>query len=91
MKQYMRLIGVEILDNEWTELTLVPVSTIKKKTPSLMDLASGGLEQIIASVVANKQYRWKIQVLSSEWKKNTVIIGSLLVFDIDVQKDGVVG
>jgi hypothetical protein len=65
----MMIVGCEMMTNETMELTLIPLSILKKKAPSIMDLASGGLESIMATMDGNKQYKTKMYIPVATWDK----------------------
>lgn len=62
MKEYMMIIGAEILDNTWTELTLIPIATVSKKKPKLTDLIGGDLGSIQQAVEEEKQHKTKVHI-----------------------------
>lgn len=76
MKELMQVVGSEIIDNDWVEITLVPLAIVKSKKVSLMDLAAGGdLDTIMASVGQKKQNKSKLYMRIEEWGKHRLCIG----------------
>jgi hypothetical protein len=75
MKEFMIVVGCEIVDNGWMELTLTPLTLVKKKNVNLMDLASGNLDSLLASVSGVKQYKTKMYVTSETWDGMKLCIG----------------
>lgn len=67
LKEYMMLMGAEILDDTWMELTFIPLTTVTKKKPSLMDLASGNLESVQKAVEGEKQHKTKMYILQTTY------------------------
>ena len=76
MKEYMMIVGCEILDNDWMECKLVPLTTVKAKKPSLMDLASGDLGMIQKAISGDKQYKTVLPVKVEAWGAMKLKIGS---------------
>jgi hypothetical protein len=75
MKEFMQVVGSEIIDNDWMEITLVPLTMVKPKKVSLMDLAGGDLDTIMASVGQKKQNKSKLYMRIEEWGKHRLCIG----------------
>lgn len=83
IKDYMMIIGAKILSNEWMEITMIPLTTVKKKTPNLMDLTSGTLESLINEMQGTKQYESKHVILLTTWHNMKLRIGSHITLQID--------
>jgi hypothetical protein len=75
MKEFMQVVGSEIIDNDWVEITLVPLTMVKPKKVSLMDLSGGDLDTIMASVGQKKQNKSKLYMRIEEWGKHRLCIG----------------
>ena len=60
------IIGAEILDDEHIEITLIPLTTVKKKT-SLSSLLCGDLESLQQMVQQSKQHHTKIVMLQKDF------------------------
>ena len=76
MKEYMMIIGSKILDNEWMELTLIPLTLAKKKKPNLMDLASGNLDMILQEVQGSKPHETRMYMKLETWGNMELKLGS---------------
>lgn len=75
MKEIMSIVGCEILDNNWMELTLTPLTFVKKKKVNLMDLAGGNLDSLLASVGEVKQHKTKMYIKNDTWNSMSLCIG----------------
>jgi hypothetical protein len=74
MKEYMQILGCEIIDNDFMELTLVPLSIAKKKKVGLMDLAGGDMDSLLA-MLPQKQNKTKLFVRIEQWGNMRLMIG----------------
>ena len=79
MKQHMMIIGAEIKQSgqpgkqdDLMELTLIPLTTVKKKQPSLMGMLGGSLdmETLMKQAQELQQQRTKVYIYSKEWINN---------------------
>ena len=72
MKELMKIIGVKLVhqsnpEDGIVELTLIPYETIKKKSPGLMELATGGFEKMIQEAQSSIKHETKIYMNLIEW------------------------
>lgn len=84
MKEYMMIIGSKILDNDWIELTLIPLTLAKRKKPNLMDLASGNLDTLLQEVQGSKQLETRAYMKLETWNDNNLKIGFHMTFELNV-------
>jgi hypothetical protein len=80
MKQNMMIIGAVVVQgsnpggsrNGIVELTLVPLTTVKTKTPGLMDMMKGGLnmESLMNQAQGLVQHKTKMYVSIGEYLDN---------------------
>lgn len=76
MKEYMMVIGSKILDNDWMELTMVPLTIAKKKKVNLMDLAAGNMDTLLQEVTGSKPHETKLFIKLEMWGDMKLKIGS---------------
>lgn len=84
MKENMMIIGAEILDNDVMELTLTPLTIVKKKPINLMDLAGGNIEQVLREVQGVKTYKTKIFMKIETWGSLKLKIGDHVSIELEV-------
>ena len=83
MKEYMMVIGSKIIDNDWMELTLIPLSLAKKKKVNLFDLSS--MDQILQEVQGSiKQNETKMFLKLEMWNEMELKIGSHVTMEFNV-------
>jgi hypothetical protein len=82
MKEYLQIVGCEILDNNWMEITLSPITIVKKKKVGLMDLASGDLTSLISTLGEDKIYKTKFYTKKSNWENMELSIGKKVSVDL---------
>lgn len=75
MKELMMIVGSEILDNDWMELTLVPLTLVKPKKKGLMDLVGGDIDTILNEVTGTKQHKTKMYMRLEQWGNMGLKIG----------------
>ena len=81
MKEYMMVIGSRILDNDWMEINLIPLTIAKKKT-NLFDLSS--LDQVLEEVQGTKPREAKVCMKLEMWTKLGLKIGSHVTLELSV-------
>ena len=87
MKEFMQIIGAEIIDNDWMELTLVPLTLAKKTKPSLLALATGGsMEGIIQAMKEDKIYKTKTYIKKMTWDDMKFKIGTHVSLELFGEK-----
>lgn len=74
MKEYMMVTGCEILDNDWVEITMQPLSIVKNKKVGLMDLASGDMSALL-SAIPQKPHKTKVYMKVESWGSMQLKIG----------------
>jgi hypothetical protein len=74
MKEFMMITGCEILDNDWMELTLTPLTITKKQKIGLMDLATGDLSSLMAALPP-KEHNSKMYMRIETWGNMNLCIG----------------
>ena len=79
MKDYMMVVGCHIMDNDWVEITMVPLTTVKKKT-SLLDLDN--LDKIISEVQGVKLHESRVFMKLGEWRDLKIGMGSHLTLEV---------
>jgi hypothetical protein len=82
MKELMSITGINILDENTYEIILVSTLKVKPKKPSLMSLASGGLEDIQKAIVGDKQYKTVIPIGKQDFESMRLSIGSVLTIEV---------
>ena len=81
MKQHMMIIGSKILDNDWMELTLIPLSLVNKKKVNLFDLSS--MDQILQEVQGSKPHEDKMHMKLEIWRTMNLKIGSHVTTELN--------
>lgn len=76
MKEFMQIIGANILDNNWIEVTLQSLTLVKKKKIGLMELATGDLQGVAAALAEDKVYHSKVSLKLETWHDMKLKIGS---------------
>ena len=79
MKEYMMVIGSRIIDNDWMEINLIPLTTVKKKT-NLFDMTN--LDQILEEVQGTKPREAKVSMKLEMWTKLGLKIGSHVTLEL---------
>lgn len=75
MKQHMMIIGAKIVKSSTepgkrdgiVELTCVPLTVVKEKTPGLLSIATGGLEELMKQTQNMRQFETKVCISISQW------------------------
>ena len=83
MKEYMMIIGSKLVDNDYTELTLVPLTTVKKKKP-LADFGFGNLDELLSELNQNKQRETKVMIRNEFWNNEKLRMGSHVTLELSV-------
>ena len=83
MKEYMMIIGSKLVDNDYTELTLIPLTTVKKKKP-LMDFGLSNLDDLLFELNQNKQRETKVIIKNEFWNNDKLRIGSHVTLELSV-------
>jgi len=87
-EQILQIIGAELIQNNLVEVTLIPFSNVKVKSPSILDLASGGIEQLIKETTKKQQSKTKLYITQDEWLngfKNKLF--STIKLDMQLEKE----
>ena len=86
MKEYMMITGAKILDQQYTEITLIPISLIKKKSLQLNDLITNDLNTIINEITGQKQHETHIPIRNENFASMGLKIGSRLMLEINKEE-----
>lgn len=86
MKDYMIVIGLELVDNNMMQVSLIPEIRVKPKKPSLMDLASGGLEMIQKAALGDKQYKTVHYISKQSGDALGLVVGSKVILGLESQE-----
>jgi len=78
MKKLMKIVGMELVKssnpsgsgNGIVKLILLPKDMVKVKKPSLSDMVTGNLENVIEQVQQAKQYKSCVYISMSEYLKH---------------------
>lgn len=84
MKEYMIVVGSKILDNDWMELSLIPLTVVKKKKASLFDLTN--IDQILQEVQGSKQHESKLFMKLETWGDMKLKLGSHVTVELNVEE-----
>jgi hypothetical protein len=86
MKEFMMIIGSKILDNDWMELILVPLTLAKKKKVNLMDLASGNMDTLLQEVTGSKVHESRLYMKLETWGDMKLKLGSHITVELNVEE-----
>lgn len=83
MKEYMIIIGSKIIENDWMQLTLIPLTFAKRKKVNLMELSSGNIDTILKEVQGSKQYETIMYIKNEAWNDMGLKIGSHMTVELN--------
>ena len=105
MKQLMKIIGMELVKTGThpdgrdgiVKLILVPYDTVKLKKKGIMQLAMGGVDEMINEITQNQQFKSEIYVSQKDWLQElknqpyTNVNVEILVdkLALDIAKEGI--
>lgn len=80
----MIIIGSKIIENDWMQLTLIPLTFAKRKKVNLMELSSGNIDTILKEVQGSKQYETIMYIKNEAWNDMGLKIGSHMIVELNV-------
>jgi hypothetical protein len=86
MKEFMMIIGSKIIDNDWIELTLVPLTLAKKKKLNLMDLAAGNMDTLLQEVTGTKVHESRMYMRLETWGDMKLKLGSHVTIELNMEE-----
>ena len=82
MKESMSIIGLQVLNENTIEVSMVPAMKLKKNKPDLMELASGGLEGIQKAIMGDQNFKTVIPMKKEDVISMRLNIGSIVTLEV---------